>query len=575
MSKELKVALLLTAADKMSGTVDKAITKAQKRIKAFNSFGNTAGVVGGVLTGLAGKSIADARESEVANKRLEQVFKSMGETNNKAAQQAEAYASKLQLQIGVEDEVILATQAKIATFKKVSNEASRMNGVFDRATQAAFDMAATGFGEADQNAVQLGKALQDPITGINALRRSGITFTDAEKKKIATLVKSNKILDAQNIILKAVESQVGGVASKTADPMAKMQIAFSEVSEQVGKILLPYAIQFTDWLNQFIPKVQDWISHNEKLVKAIALVGGALLLIGTISKIVAVIMETNPIVLAIMAIVTAAILIYTYWEPIKAFFAKLWEKVTAIFQKVWTWIKSVFLNYTPLGIVIKNWDKISAFFKQLWDGIKNIFSAVWDWVKNAFLNYTPMGLIIKNWGKITEYFTGVWDKVKGVFTGFWDWLKGIGKMFFDAGNNILTNIWQGIMSMIDKPVEAIKNMVKKIRDFLPFSPAKVGALKDIHKIKLVETIAATIKPGPALAAMQRTAHAISAYSTPLQQTQPLAVANNNAGHTFNVSVNLSGSATEADGKRLADSFKKNVLEVIRNEEKRKERVSFG
>jgi hypothetical protein len=48
-----------------------------------------------------------------------------------------------------------------------------MGGNFDRATQAAIDMGAAGFGSAEQNAAQLGKALNDPITGLAALRRSG------------------------------------------------------------------------------------------------------------------------------------------------------------------------------------------------------------------------------------------------------------------------------------------------------------------------------------------------------------------------------------------------------------------
>ncbi|MFZ5548066.1 MAG: phage tail tape measure protein [Pseudomonadota bacterium] len=53
------------------------------------------------------------------------------------------------------------------------------------------------------------------------------------------------------------------------------------------------------------------------LAKGILLVGRALLL--------------NPIGLGITAIATAAYLIYEYWEPIKAFFARLWESVKKIF----------------------------------------------------------------------------------------------------------------------------------------------------------------------------------------------------------------------------------------------------
>jgi hypothetical protein len=60
------------------------------------------------------------------------------------------------------------------------------------------------------NAVALGKALNDPIKGISALTRNGITFTESEKERIKVLVESNKVGEAQNMILQAIETQVGG-----------------------------------------------------------------------------------------------------------------------------------------------------------------------------------------------------------------------------------------------------------------------------------------------------------------------------------------------------------------------------
>jgi hypothetical protein len=51
-------------------------------------------------------------------------------------------------------------------------------------------MAAAGFGTAESNATQLGKALQDPIKGITALNRAGITFTEDQKELINIFVYS-------------------------------------------------------------------------------------------------------------------------------------------------------------------------------------------------------------------------------------------------------------------------------------------------------------------------------------------------------------------------------------------------
>jgi len=332
MDKSFKIAVMLSAYDKMSTVVNSAVDKAQRKLKGFqskfNSFGNASMIGGGVATAFFASTINAAEESEVAANRLKQVFKSMGENSDAAAIKSMQYASQLQLQIGVEDELINATQAKIATFKSVSNETARMAGIFDRATAAAFDMQATGFGDAAGNAVQLGKALEDPVKGIVALRKSGITFSEAERKKIQVLVNGNKKLEAQKMILAAVEKQVGGVAKATATSTSKAKVSWGEVMETIGKQLLPAVNRFATFLtSKAIPAVSGFIEKNPLLVKVLGAVAVALLAVGTATKIVSAIMMMNPIVLIIAAIAAGAYLIIKNWDKIKAFFQRLWQWV--------------------------------------------------------------------------------------------------------------------------------------------------------------------------------------------------------------------------------------------------------
>lgn len=431
---------MLSAYDKLSTVVNSAVDKSQRKLKGLSTslknFGNNSIVGGGVATAFFASTISAAEESEVAGNRLKQVFKSMGESNDAAAIKSMEYASQLQLQIGVEDELINATQAKIATFKSVSNETARMAGIFDRATAAAFDMQATGFGEASGNAVQLGKALEDPVKGIVALRKSGITFTEAERKKIQVLVSGNKKLEAQKMILAAVEKQVGGVAKATATTTGKTKVGWGEVMETIGKQLLPVVNRFANiLLSKVIPAVSGFIEKNPLLVKVLGAVSVALFAVGTAARIVSAIMMTNPIVLIIAAIAAAAFLIYKNWGAIKAWFQRLWDNVKAIFNAAWQWIKRLFLNYTPVGLVIKHWSKITAFFSNLWQGVKNVFSSVWDWIKGLFLKYTPMGIIYRHWDEIVAYFTNIWEKVKNVFKNAWANIKSGLKSFFTGGRS--------------------------------------------------------------------------------------------------------------------------------------------
>ena len=141
-----------------------------------------------------------------------------------------------------------------------------MGGAFDRATQAAIDMAASGFGEAEQNAVQLGKALQDPIKGITALARSGVTFTNQEKEKIRVLVESGRILEAQNTILSAIETQVGGTAAATANASDRMREGMRVVKEEIGRGLAPAF----EGLAEIAVKFGTWAEQNGPIVAAFA-----------------------------------------------------------------------------------------------------------------------------------------------------------------------------------------------------------------------------------------------------------------------------------------------------------------
>jgi len=203
-----------------------------------------AGVVGSAaILKFGTDSVKAAEESAVATSRLENVFRQMGDTTGDAAKAAEHYAGVLSRKIGVDDEAIMAAQAQLATFGKVSDATARTAGIFDRATSAAADLAAAGFGSLDSNAVQLGKALQDPTKGLTALARSGVTFTDQQKAQIAAMQKSGDLLGAQKIVLAAIESQVGGTAAATATSSDKMKVAYGELQEQIGGKLLPVVSQ--------------------------------------------------------------------------------------------------------------------------------------------------------------------------------------------------------------------------------------------------------------------------------------------------------------------------------------------
>jgi len=229
----------------------------------LRKFGNTAKQVGNNLNralGAAGLGLGIAslsrylvtatqgfEKAQIASRKLGSVLESMGVGT--ATARVDAYAESLQNLVGIDADVIKGTQTILGTFSGLTSTIDKAGGVFDRATVAAFDLASAGIGTAERNAIQLGKALQDPIRGLTSLRKSGVTFTEQEKAKIKTLVESNRTLEAQDLILSAIETQVGGTAAAGASSFARLQLTFDSIADTIGESLLPAVQQFNTFLN--------------------------------------------------------------------------------------------------------------------------------------------------------------------------------------------------------------------------------------------------------------------------------------------------------------------------------------
>jgi hypothetical protein len=298
-SRTLKLSLLADVAG-----LSKGLTQGSNEVQGFGGkvadFGKKAAVAFAAAAVAAtafavkfGKDALVAGEAaDSANKRIEQINKSMGLFGESTAQVNESlikYAEQTARATGVDTNSIKATQAKLLTFKELAATADELGGNFQRTTKAAIDLGAAGFGTAELNAVALGKALNDPIKGISALTRNGITFTESEKDRIKVLVESNKVGEAQNMILKAIETQVGGTAEATANATDRMKVGFTQVQERVGLALLPVLEKFTNFMiDKVFPAFEKYVAPAvQRLVDLFSSDSGGLG--GSFNKIVAVI----------------------------------------------------------------------------------------------------------------------------------------------------------------------------------------------------------------------------------------------------------------------------------------------
>lgn len=181
---------------------------------------------GAGLISAAKQGIEELKESATASSNVESVIRATGESAHVTADQVDELAQSQMALTGVDDEVIKTGAAKLLTFRNVKDEVGTGNDVFTRATKAGLDLAQVGFGTPETAALMLGKALNDPIKGMAALGRAGVTFSSDQKAAIKSLVDTGDLLGAQKVILGEVEHQVGGAAEAFGKTLpGQMQIA--------------------------------------------------------------------------------------------------------------------------------------------------------------------------------------------------------------------------------------------------------------------------------------------------------------------------------------------------------------
>lgn len=226
---------------------------------SFAKFGAVAAGVGGIIGGSFAKA---AYENQKVMKQTEAIITATGGAAGMTATQVANLSEKFSLQTGIDDELIQSSMNLLLTFKQIRNEVGQGNDIFNRAAKAALDLGNV-FGSIDAAALQLGKALSDPIRGLTALRRSGINFTEQQEDQIKTMVRSGNVLDAQKIILAEVEAQVGGTAEATATGFDKMRVAIDNAQEKLGNVLIPYIERFADVVTNNVVPV---ISHFAQMI---------------------------------------------------------------------------------------------------------------------------------------------------------------------------------------------------------------------------------------------------------------------------------------------------------------------
>jgi hypothetical protein len=411
---------------------------------------------GVALAGLGAAAVVTFRafeDAEAVSKQTDAVIKSTGASANVTAAQVEGLATSLSKKSGVDDEVIQSGENMLLTFKNIRNEAGAGNDIFNQTASVALDMAA-GMAAASGGAVdmksttiQLGKALNDPVAGISALSRVGVTFTNQQKKQIATMVKAGDTLGAQKIILGEVKSEFAGSAAANKTSSMTMATAFGNLQEAIGGVVAGAMVP----LLAIMQPVIDLMTRYPGVVAAIV-VGLTALFVATklytavtatIPVIQALIAATNPFILIAAAVGILAIIVVKNWTTIKNFILKVWNviKNSAPFKVI------AAIVGTYIKVMIGYFKVLWAIIKIGWNIIKTVAVAVWKVISGSVKANI---LIIKTvFNAVKSALIAGWNAIKAIGVGIWNTIKGAAVSAFNFIISMINSAINGVNTLIN------------------------------------------------------------------------------------------------------------------------------
>jgi len=276
MTNELGTAVLKLKTDdsEFNKGVDRAHDKAGILGLSLNRVGE---IAGGMLTRdviregfsrfqeLMGSTIEAASDQAKVQAQLAAAIKSTGGAAGESLSELNDQAEAFQKTTTFGHTAVGAVQALLLTFTDLKAN------ILPDATQTVLDMS-TALGEdTKEAAIQLGKALNDPILGVTALRRVGVQLSDQQQQQIKDFVAVGDKARAQQVIMAELNKEFGGSAAAQVDTyagkMAQLGNKITDVKEEIGftlqggiMTLMEYLQAHQDDIGAFFDKWRDRLS---------------------------------------------------------------------------------------------------------------------------------------------------------------------------------------------------------------------------------------------------------------------------------------------------------------------------
>lgn len=263
------------------------------------------------LAALGAVSLNLADIQAKAEAKVQQAIKSTRGAAKLSFEQLKQFASQLQGKTIFGDEKILNdSTAQLLTFTNIAGEN------FKRTQAVALDLATVLDGDLKSASIQLGKALNDPVKNLTALSRAGIQFSKEQTDTIKNLAETNRLAEAQGLILEELERQYGGQAEAAAKvglgTLQQLKNQWGDFMEQIGATLMPVVNKIAKALSSVIAVLQTMNPRMRETIVVVASIAAAIgplaLGIGGIIKMLPMLSAGFTALLSPVGLVVAAVL---------------------------------------------------------------------------------------------------------------------------------------------------------------------------------------------------------------------------------------------------------------------------
>jgi hypothetical protein len=449
-----------------------------------------AGIGGLVATLKVG--VGEWQESTKIAAQTGAVIKSTGGAAKVTAGHVSTLAESLMKKSGVDDEAIASGENLLLTFTNIRNEAGKGNDVFDQTTKAALDMSVALGTDMKASAMQLGKALNDPIKGVSKLTKQGVTFTEAQKEQIKTLTEHGRALDAQKIILAEVTKEFGGSAEAAGKTLPGQLNILRETFNNLAGALV----------GKLIPVLQDTIAwlrdHWPDIVKAFN----------------------------------------SFWDSVQPILQNLWallQQVADVLVASWPALEPIVRSFgkqvQDVAKVIANaiklvTDIMRGDWSAAWEDAKRILAAALDFFKQRITMVldpikaaaTALGKAIIN--GIQDGLTGLVAWIGERMTAAKNAVIGVGEAIYtgalSVGRKILTGFVDGMTGLYTEVTGRVSGAVNAVDNFIATAGTKARAVGAAIKDGLVDGLTglANLVKGAIEAALNAVIHVWNSFKIP-------------------------------------------------------------